>query len=964
MGRRPRLALRPLTGMGTAATAMLALLTAGVLLLALGAPKIALSARTSALRSLLATSSPLAQCLQVTASWDAIEQGLAGGGGGIPTAGHDLLTDDQLSGVTSQLRDDFTIGPLRPASQGAAGAGSESGTGTASGTGHPQSPASLGPAWAGLTSEELNVAGSFRTLDGAAALTELLYRSPLASYTTLVAGRYPGQVPLPAASAPGESPSRNLTLEVAVTVQTAARFGLRPGSVFRLLAPNLGVTAALDITVTGIIKPRLSQSAFWLIDPTAVQPAKVVPPGNNPIYWIGAAFVSQAEAPNLERLLGSRLNATWVVPLDLSAVQGDQAQSLYDTLNQVTTQSPALPGNLATATPAFQVSTGLLQPLGDFLATEASVGTLQSLLFVSLDLAGLVVLLLACHMVTLRRATELAMLRARGASLRQVAWTAMRGALIACVPAAVITAGVVLITPGPTPSAPSTWWPAVAAVLVAVCGPAVAGAWPQRLPRRRRGRRSPGARRGIRLVAEITACALAIAALVVLREQGTSTADLFTSAVPALVAVPVVIIEQRLYPLMLRTARRIAARRRGAAGFLALSTATRSPLSPALPMFALVLVLTVAAFGGMTRAAITGGEVAASWRAVGADVSIEPGAVQGSGASALQAVTGNIPPDAVRAIAAVPGVRHVAAIYQDLWSLPGGQQVTGIAVDPASYAALVASETGYWPPVPAAGLQEHEPAGVTPILATPDVAAQLRSTTSTLTSDASQPVRPRVAGVLSGTPALPGTGSFIVLPISELRPISDPIEPNVLLITGPDIDRARLSAVLAKWLPGASATDRLQVLAALTGAPLQHGTFDLFALAVGAAAALGLAVLLLALALGAAGRELTLARLATMGLTARQRAWLVALEVGPAVLAAAIAGAVCALLLPAELGPVLDLSAFTGSAVPVPFGADPVSVALPLAGLAVLACVALAIEMRAGRRLGVATAMRAESSHI
>jgi len=121
-------------------------------------------------------------------------------------------------------------------------------------------------------------------------------------------------------------------------------------------------------------------------------------------------------------------------------------------------------------------------------------------------------------------------------------------------------------------------------------------------------------------------------------------------------------------------------------------------------------------------------------------------------------------------------------------------------------------------------------------------------------------------------------------------------------------------------------------------------------------------VLLLVLALGAAARELALARLATMGLSRRQRAWLVVLEIGPAVLAAALAGVACALLLPAELGPVLDLSAFTGSATPVPLAADALSVAAPIAGLALLAVIALAIEMRAGRRLGIAARMRGEGS--
>jgi putative ABC transport system permease protein len=114
------------------------------------------------------------------------------------------------------------------------------------------------------------------------------------------------------------------------------------------------------------------------------------------------------------------------------------------------------------------------------------------------------------------------------------------------------------------------------------------------------------------------------------------------------------------------------------------------------------------------------------------------------------------------------------------------------------------------------------------------------------------------------------------------------------------------------------------------------------------------------LALGAAGRERTLARLATMGLSPRQRAWLVLLEVGPAVLAAAIAGAGCALLLPGTLGPAIDLSAFTGAGTPVSFGPDALSIGLPAAGLAVLAALALTIEIRAGRRLGIAPQMRGE----
>jgi putative ABC transport system permease protein len=116
--------------------------------------------------------------------------------------------------------------------------------------------------------------------------------------------------------------------------------------------------------------------------------------------------------------------------------------------------------------------------------------------------------------------------------------------------------------------------------------------------------------------------------------------------------------------------------------------------------------------------------------------------------------------------------------------------------------------------------------------------------------------------------------------------------------------------------------------------------------------------MLLELALGAAEREATLARLATMGLGEGQRAWVVALELLPAVIAAAVAAWACALVLPPVVRPVIDLSIFTGSAAPVPLVPDVTAIALPLAGLLALAAVSLGIEIGAGRRRGAASALR------
>ena len=121
--------------------------------------------------------------------------------------------------------------------------------------------------------------------------------------------------------------------------------------------------------------------------------------------------------------------------------------------------------------------------------------------------------------------------------------------------------------------------------------------------------------------------AAAVAGLVVFRNQGAqagSGVNLYTSSAPVLVAIPVVIIVLRLYPLVLGGLLRVSTRTAGAPAFLGLARASRTALTPALPAFALVLALTVAAFAGMVADAVTNGEVAASWQTAGADATVTP----------------------------------------------------------------------------------------------------------------------------------------------------------------------------------------------------------------------------------------------------------------------------------------------------------------------------------------------------
>src|SRR5215472_17702048 len=109
------------------------------------------------------------------------------------------------------------------------------------------------------------------------------------------------------------------------------------------------------------------------------------------------------------------------------------------------------------------------------------------------------------------------------------------------------------------------------------------------------------------------------------------------------------IIVVRAYPVVLRWLVRLIGTRSGVTSFVGLARATRTSITAALPAFALVLALAVIAFGAMLRTAVVDGDVAQSWRQVGADAVIDTS-------------LSNTPltPAAQRAIAAVPGVRHAA----------------------------------------------------------------------------------------------------------------------------------------------------------------------------------------------------------------------------------------------------------------------------------------------------------------
>ena len=598
--------------------------------------------------------------------------------------------------------------------------------------------------------------------------------------------------------------------------------------------------------------------------------------------------------------------------------------------------------------------------LSAFLDTQAAVQTVLLLLFVSLIVVGAAVILLAAGMIAVRRADELGLVRSRGASVRQVAALMLRSTAVVSVLAALAGVGLAVAVAGWS-DASSGLGLSLAAVTVATAlvGPPLIAAWQNRRPRsgpvgsaraypgreERAGSRIAGLRR---LVAELTAVAASVAGLVVLHDQGLPAdggINLYLAATPILVTVPVVLIVLRLYPLTVRGLLRLSSRRAGVTGFVALAGAARSSLAGVLPAFALVLALSLATFAGMVNQAITRGEIAASWQSTGADV-------------AITATSAPVTPAAEQAIAAVPGVQRLTAAWTTGWSTPGGQPVTVVAVDPASYAALVASTP--FPAVPLAKLGSAAPGtDMVSVLASPAALANLGGTAAQLTSPVAMgPIRVRVAGAVTSIPGQPAGSAFLVMVIQRLPgPLGVPAV-NRILITGSAISTGAMSAVVARQLPGASTAFRSAALAALAGSPLQHGADLILPLTIAIAAVFGLFILMFGVALGSSDRALTLARLTVMG--HERSTGLVLLEALPAVVVAIAAGAACALALPPLVGSALNLSVFTGSGVPVTLQPGWISLGLPAAAALLLAAAALATEARRLNRRGVAQMLRAE----
>jgi putative ABC transport system permease protein len=311
----------------------------------------------------------------------------------------------------------------------------------------------------------------------------------------------------------------------------------------------------------------------------------------------------------------------------------------------------------------------------------------------------------------------------------------------------------------------------------------------------------------------------------------------------------------------------------------------------------------------------------------------------------------------VHQIVSMPGVSATATgvVYGATLTAIGGE-LTAVFVSPAEYAAVTDQAPGARFPLAAlSGTGRGSAQGGVPAVATAATAeligaqpAQISLGNQTMTID--------VAGRISGVPGI-GATNVALLPLRALGPPPRPA-PSLMLVDGSGLNAAQLRADVSRELPGGTVTLRADALAAITGAPVPRAAQVALAQGVAAAAGFGALVLLLSLVLSARTRDMTLARLATMGMRRWQAQLVLAAETLPEVVAAAVGGIACAWLLVPLVGPSVNLAAFTQAGQGVAVVSAPGPLLASAIGLVLAALLVLTAQAAVTYRRGSARALR------
>ncbi|WP_371572905.1 FtsX-like permease family protein [Streptomyces sp. NBC_01314] len=754
---------------------------------------------------------------------------------------------------------------------------------------------------------------------GLPAQLVLAAQQDLASHARLSAGRLPRTTGAPVTAATAQ-------VEAAVTVDTARTLDIRVGSVIHV--PG-SARDPLAVRVTGIVVPRAPEGAYWSALPVLRTPALSRRPDLLPtdVNWLGGLLLAPDAGPALLGTPG-RPDRYWNVAPDVATLRGHDLDRLASAVAALES-GPGVQRLRAVVDESLEAQTNLDEILADHARLRSGIEPLLLLAAVGTGSLAVIVLAMAGGVAADRRHSELALLRARGASLPGLAVRLLAETAVVSVPAGALgLTAALLVLPGAR-TAPALA-AALAVTLLACVALPLRAVVAHRTVRMHAGREDLTAVRPSRrrTVAELTVLVIASGAIAALRRQGSGSTGLVAAA-PLLTGVVAALLLARLHPLPLRALSKATTRMRGLVIPLSLAHVARAPGFAVLPLLALLSALTTAAFGGSVLAGVTAARDQAALLEVGADGRVET-------------ITGELPralPDRVRRL---PGVRDMtqASVTYDAKPEQGSQPVPLAGVDPDAYAHL-SHHTGLGP-FDAASLGQ-EGAGTTgsadrplPALASPRVADEYGTGPYSVLLPDGTSVTVRIVLVRDRTPAVFGDDFLIVdragLPRGAART-------TTLLLTGDALNGRALRSVAE----GTAAAVRLRTEERTrhVESPLQSGAERLYGVAVAAGAGYAILALVLTVLRTTPERRALLARLRTMGMTRSQGRRLLILTALPQAFLATAGGMLTGWIGIHLLSPGVDLttialaspSALEGAALRT----DPLSLVVPALTVLLLA---------------------------
>jgi putative ABC transport system permease protein len=717
-----------------------------------------------------------------------------------------------------------------------------------------------------LTSSELQVLGGgpgrylrlayVAGAQGTPAVTWTAGRPPAASAPGIVA--VPDGVPWP--------------VQVGLTQEAARALGVGVGD--RLSTQDSRSRPVL-VRVSGLFVARDTSAGPWRVVPQLLEPSEAVGAGGRTTV---TGLVSDRSVPDLRLAVPADDLISGVTFTPRAGALSWRATASLASAVVALKATPSGFGDGFTPRSWDSRLDDVLQRAHD----EASAARAQAaVLVIGLLLGAGLVLALAAQLLVQRRTTALVVARERGTGLVST------GAELLVESVSVATLGAVLGLAATWFLVGSASWAwslpvALVGVLAApVLGVVVAGRATavRQVPANRAARRRlTGARRARRALVEVTVLSVAAASVVALGQRGVvppageDGPDLLAVGAPTWVVVAVALLLLRAVPLVLRLA---LSRARGSTRSVAFFSAAGSVADAGRSLPFLVVAVSVAqlVIGVSLAATVQQGQQSGAWRSVGADARL-----QADPSSSL--------------VSLLPRVRRssgvqaaVAARVADGVLASSGQasvQVRLVVLDTKAYAVLLART-----PFPAPSLQlirgRSDPQRVPALLS--GGGSGLRDDLRVRWEDTAVPLD----AVGRAPSILAGGGPVVVVDAARFEAAGRSAPADTLWAVGPGAGAA-LGAVRATAGSSAPVVLRSEVLAGRRDAPLVRGLLGLSVLAGALLLALGVLGVVLAAAVGARDRLGSLARLRTLGLSQREATSVLAGQLVPPVLLAALAG--------------------------------------------------------------------------